>query len=303
MDVRTDQKARSCQDSLETSPLAWIGSEAFQPRYRRAPWLREADFCLKIYPDEAYRLTKISHQTYVMAAAPDGSSIGAHTPHDSAHSVGDAAKVKELEDEVASLAERLNNASARLAEHENEKQVLEAKLRQEQRRNKSIDATGEALLTAAPSEKPQLSRLGSILQRRPSPVATVSTPSERERELHAELAKERAARIAAEQKAKEAHEEIEELTESLFQQANEMVAAERKANAALKEKLKGLEQMSRRSSASASSEPEVLERENAKLRERVQLLQQRDSERRKRLEKIEAANKKIAKARELLIPR
>lgn len=238
-----------------------------------------------------------------MAAAPDGSCIGAHTPHDSAHSVGDAGKVKELEDEVASLAERLSHASAQLAEHENEKQVLEAKLRQEQQRNKSIDATGEGLQAASPPEKPQLSRFGSILQRRPSPVATVTTPSEREKELQAELAKEQGARIAAEQKAKEAHEEIEGLTESLFQQANEMVATERKANAALKEKLERLEQMSRRSSTSVSSEPEALERENAKLRERVQLLQQRDSDRRRRLEKIEAASKRIARAKELLIPR
>ena len=135
----------------------------------------------------------------------------------------------------------------------------------------------------------------------PTVNATLQSPSDREKELVAELANERAARIAAEKKAKEAHEEIEELTESLFQQANEMVAAERKVNAALTAKLEAVERYS--TGSGVTGDLDALRKENAKLRERTQLLQQRDTDRRRRLEKIEAANKRIERARSLLIPR
>ena len=59
------------------------------------------------------------------------------------------------------------------------------------------------------------------------------------------MIKEQTTRIAAEKKIKEANAEIEDLTATLFQQANEMVATERKENAALKEKLQVLEEQQR----------------------------------------------------------
>jgi hypothetical protein len=62
--------------------------------------------------------------------------------------------------------------------------------------------------------------------------------------------------------------EIEDLSVSLFQQANEMVAAERKAR--------------------------------AKLEERVAVLESRDDEKRKRLERLEGAMKRIERVRGLL---
>lgn len=64
--------------------------------------------------------------------------------------------------------------------------------------------------------------------------------------------------------------EMEDLSATLFQQANEMVATERRAR--------------------------------AKLEERVEILEKRDSEKRKRLEKLEGALKRIERAKQLLEP-
>jgi hypothetical protein len=64
--------------------------------------------------------------------------------------------------------------------------------------------------------------------------------------------------------------EIEDLSVTLFQQANEMVAKERKAR--------------------------------AKLEERVETLEKRDVEKRKRLERLESAVKRIDRVNKLLAP-
>jgi hypothetical protein len=62
--------------------------------------------------------------------------------------------------------------------------------------------------------------------------------------------------------------EMEDLSVSLFQQANEMVATERRAR--------------------------------AKLEERVEILERRDREKRERLERLEKALKRIDRVKELL---
>lgn len=129
----------------------------------------------------------------------------------------------------------------------------------------------------------------------------VQQPASRERELEASLVKEQTLRIAAEKKAKDVSAEIEELSASLFQQANEMVATERKENAALSEKIQALEAQAEE--RSMTEDGCRLQRENVKLRDRVQVLEKRDADRRRRLEKLEAANERIEKVRTLLIPR
>lgn len=67
-------------------------------------------------------------------------------------------------------------------------------------------------------------------------------------DLQAALAKETQARIAAEQKAqkaeakvREVQDEIEDLSVTLFEEANEMVAKERREKAVLEERVKDLE--------------------------------------------------------------
>ncbi|KAF2665115.1 hypothetical protein BT63DRAFT_359685, partial [Microthyrium microscopicum] len=79
--------------------------------------------------------------------------------------------------------------------------------------------------------------------------------------LQVALAKEQQRREKAEGEASKLSSEIEDLTATLFEQANEMVATERKAR--------------------------------AKLEERVEQLEKRDVEKRKRLERLEGALKRI----------
>ncbi|KAI7395129.1 hypothetical protein KC336_g15962, partial [Hortaea werneckii] len=122
-----------------------------------------------------------------------GETNGTHIPHDSGLSVGsmgDAAKVRQLEEEVRELADRANGASQKFADYENEIRVLEAKLRQEQRRNNAAAETanesGEGKAQAA---TPGISRFGSFMHSRKAsalaPTGTMSSP--REKELEATL--------------------------------------------------------------------------------------------------------------------
>lgn len=112
--------------------------------------------------------------------------------------------------------------------------------------------------------------------KRPStaPTPTDDRPStassRRESDLAAALAKEHELRQKAEGQANQMSVEIEELSVTLFQQANDMVAEERRAR--------------------------------AKLEERVEILEKRDTEKRKRLERLEGALKRIERVRGMLSP-
>ncbi|GAB1743121.1 hypothetical protein D0862_02363 [Hortaea werneckii] len=237
-----------------------------------------------------------------------GETNGTHIPHDSGLSVGsmgDAAKVRQLEEEVRELADRANGASQKFADYENEIRVLEAKLRQEQRRNNAAaEAANESGEGKAPAATPGISRFGSFMHsRKASPLAPTGTMSSpREKELEATLVKEQTGRIAAEQKVKEVNAEIEELSESLFQQANEMVATERKQNATLQERLEALEKEKAETNPTAQGGDAALLKENAWLKERLKVLEQRDVDRSRRLEKLEAAHKRIERVRSMLAP-
>ncbi|KAI7164516.1 hypothetical protein KC349_g596 [Hortaea werneckii] len=237
-----------------------------------------------------------------------GETNGTHIPHDSGlsvGSVGDAAKVRQLEEEVRELADRANGASQKFADYENEIRVLEAKLRQEQRRNNAAAETAnESGEGKAQVANPGISRFGSFMHsRKASPLAPTGTMSSpREKELEATLVKEQTGRIAAEQKVKEVNAEIEELSESLFQQANEMVATERKQNATLQERLEALEKEKAETSPTAQGGDAALLRENAWLKERLKALEQRDVDRSRRLEKLEAAHQRIERVRSMLAP-
>lgn len=82
------------------------------------------------------------------------------------------------------------------------------------------------------------------------------------------LSREQSLRLAAEGKLDETSKEVEELSVTLFEQANEMVATERKAR--------------------------------AKLEERVEVLEKRDEEKKYRLEKLENVMGRIQKVDRLL---
>lgn len=76
--------------------------------------------------------------------------------------------------------------------------------------------------------------------------------------------------------------EIEELTGSLFSQANEMVAEERRETARLRERIR------------------FLETRDAKFAMKVQRVEERDRERRGRLERLERAMARIDRVTGLL---
>ncbi|KAK0302775.1 hypothetical protein LTR01_008542 [Friedmanniomyces endolithicus] len=170
---------------------------------------------------------------------------------------GDAVKVKELEDEVQFLAEKANYACISHATMlRNASQTtktryafFQAQQRQQQRRNGAGESNGDiAQVVAAidkPLEKPTLSRFGSLVHsRKASPVSNAipQTSSSREKELESELVKERTQRIAAEKNVKTLEAEVEELSATLFQEANEMVSSARQETAALQRKLELMEQ-------------------------------------------------------------
>ncbi|KAI0016046.1 hypothetical protein F4780DRAFT_715131 [Xylariomycetidae sp. FL0641] len=87
-------------------------------------------------------------------------------------------------------------------------------------------------------------------------------------DLAAALAREKKLRAAAEGKLNDTSREVEELSVTLFEQANEMVASERRARASLEE--------------------------------RVSLLEKRDGEKRDRLQRLEGAMGRIERVRNLL---
>lgn len=253
-----------------------------------------------------------------------------HGAHDSALDVEAKddlrLRVRELEDDNHSLAERaiaactshpcscipscgpkiilhytvlmLYATAQRFADYENEIRDLQTLLREQQDRHHAQPTPEPDTPTSLP-DKPAFSRLGSFM-RKPSLAITTSTSqghSAREQELEAALVKEQTARIEAEKKMKQVNLEVEDLSATLFQQANDMVATERKENAALKERIQVLESP-RLDPVGAGGSSEV-----EKLRQKIKVLEQRDMERQKRLEKLEAAQKRIDRVRTLLLPR
>lgn len=118
-------------------------------------------------------------------------------------------------------------------------------------------------------------RFTSLLARRQSPSASSNgdnrpRSSRRESDLQAALAREQDLRQKAEVQVTQMSGELEDLSQTLFEQANTMVASERMAR--------------------------------AKLEERVAVLEKRDVEKRKRLERLEGALKRIERVRGLLAP-
>ncbi|MCJ1236157.1 hypothetical protein MMC14_004134 [Varicellaria rhodocarpa] len=102
------------------------------------------------------------------------------------------------------------------------------------------------LPTRRPINPPSSAPLYPPLAQTPNPSqytypATAGLVAPRESELLNALTREQSLRHAAETRAEQTNDEIEELTAKLFEEANTMVATERKARAKLEEKIKILE--------------------------------------------------------------
>lgn len=194
----------------------------------------------------------------------------------------------------------------RFIDYENELRVLRETLRQHQLHqrqgsassSKSDEHPQSAPPAVPPLDRPGLSRFGSFMRKASGASLAPSDASHdsRHHELEATLIKEQTARIAAETKVKEVNSEVEELSASLFQQANDMVAAERRENAGLRDKIKALEEAS-------GGTDKMLRIENERLQQKIASLEQRDVDRKRRLEKLEAAQKRIDRVRTMLSAR
>jgi hypothetical protein len=135
-------------------------------------------------------------------------------------------------------------------------------------------ATGTAVRTSMLPVQNRLSSFLSSSARRSSPTPTPlplpphapSTPTTSD--LQAALMREQALREHVQGQLSQTEGELEDLSASVFQEANEMVAAERRAK--------------------------------VKLEQRVEVLEKRDVEKRKRLEMLEGALQRIERVRGLL---
>ncbi|KAI9856443.1 MAG: hypothetical protein M1813_009099 [Trichoglossum hirsutum] len=190
-------------------------------------------------------------------------------PEDAQH------RIEELEAQVKILTTKATAAVDKLADYEDELQ----RLKTTQLNYLSSPPTASVPETTPRPDDPSNSfgaraqnRLSSFLTSRKSSPNLSKDAAEHlsTQELQRRLSQERELREKAEGQLTQANGELEELSASLFQQANEMVATER--------------------------------RERAKLEERVAVLEKRDGEKRVRLERLEKAVQRIERVRGMLAP-
>ena len=129
--------------------------------------------------------------------------------------------------------------------------------------------------------------------------------------MTARLAQAENARRTAETKLTQTNQELEELSASLFQSANEMVSNERRQNAEREaeaekraaereEQWQKWQNQVKANERAAAARAKSLEDKIKKLEHRVKLLEDREKEKGKRLERLELAMKRAARVRSLL---
>ncbi|KAL1304372.1 hypothetical protein AAFC00_003375 [Neodothiora populina] len=199
----------------------------------------------------------------------------------------DAQRIQNLEEEVRMLRDKATAAADKLADYEEEIRLL--------RGHRNDSPMDNAPLHLADG-RPDLSRMASAPEHEVSPQRASFTrfsfltskkalplppsrPISREgfAEMEAALARETHLRVEAEKKASTVENEIEELSATLFEQANEMVSTERREKAQLVARVRQLE-------------------------DDLSRIQSKDGERSRRLERIEEAMKRIDRVKSLLHP-
>ncbi|UKZ70247.1 uncharacterized protein TrAtP1_011240 [Trichoderma atroviride] len=198
------------------------------------------------------------------------------------------ARIAELETHVFQLNQKATAAVDRWADYEAELTRLRAMLpsstpeqSHSPTRSSFFQAGATRISALMYSRRPQTASPPAVPRAAPpvtppppEPRVTMMTPTTRNSGRTAEdlleaLNKEQMLRKAAEGRLNETNRELEDLSATLFEQANEMVATERRARAALEQKVSELEQ--------------------------------RDVEKRVRLDKLELAMHRIEKVKTLLI--
>ncbi|THZ82573.1 hypothetical protein D6C84_05656 [Aureobasidium pullulans] len=228
--------------------------------------------------------TTTTTNTYPPAPSTPPQAPSSYPPRHDSRPSSDI-RVASLEQQVAHLTQKGVEAADQLANYEEEIRNLKTQANprvdsplgivaptqqpaQSLSRNSSITSgkfsflTRTSSLTTASKPLPKTSAASKSSPMAPSPSSAALT------DLQQALAKETKARVAAEKKYHELEQELEDLSATLFEQANEMVAKERK--------------------------------EKARLEERIKVLEERDVLSRKRLEMVEGALGRIERVRKLL---
>ncbi|THX24681.1 hypothetical protein D6D12_07486 [Aureobasidium pullulans] len=228
--------------------------------------------------------TTTTTNTYPPAPSTPPQAPSSYPPRHDSRPSSDI-RVASLEQQVAHLTQKGVEAADQLANYEEEIRNLKTQANprvdsplgivaptqqpaQSLSRNSSITSgkfsflTRTSSLTTASKPLPKTPAASKSSPMAPSPSSAALT------DLQQALAKETKARVAAEKKYHELEQELEDLSATLFEQANEMVAKERK--------------------------------EKAKLEERIKVLEERDVLSRKRLEMVEGALGRIERVRKLL---
>ncbi|TKW48525.1 hypothetical protein CTA1_10539 [Colletotrichum tanaceti] len=188
-------------------------------------------------------------------------------------------RIADLEAQVRLLNQKAAAAVDRWADYEDELTRLRIAASQT---STSPPAAPALAPTPSPTRTSFLSGGANRLSQLLSPRGMKSTPNLRApsppppgtgapastEDLREALSREQNLRLAAESRLSTTSQEVEELSVSLFEQANEMVATERRAR--------------------------------ARLEERVETLEKRDQDKRRRLERIEGAVGRIERVRSLL---
>ncbi|QLI74198.1 uncharacterized protein G6M90_00g106770 [Metarhizium brunneum] len=190
-------------------------------------------------------------------------------------------KIAQLESTIHDLTAQASDAARRRAQSDEELHALRAQ--QHQRRPSTpqrppSQPSPAATTTITTTQSPTLpSRLSALLYPRKSTPSlradarrqiSPPLPPPPAEDLMEALAREQTLRREAEGRLSATSREVEELSVSLFEQANEMVAAERRAR--------------------------------ARLEERVGELEARDDDKRRRLDRLEAAMARIERVRSIL---
>lgn len=181
------------------------------------------------------------------------------------------AQITDLQSQILLLNQKASAAVDRLADYEDELTSLRSLLSANTQRESSSSTTTSAVSSAPTTAHSSFNRLSALLSpaRKPLPASPMrqEQPGETE-DLLTALSRERFLRREAEGRLSETESQVEDLTASLFGQANEMVASERRAR--------------------------------AELESRVEVLERRDREKRGRLERLEAAVGRIERVRRVL---
>ncbi|KAI5288593.1 aprataxin-like protein [Ascosphaera aggregata] len=262
-----------------------------RPMNGASGWIGAYSKTIKLKDSQPKKVERMNYFSTIITPSVNRASTALKVPPSTMDNTDSVAhrRILVLESQVSELSDKTVIMAARLADSQNEILELQAKLQQAlQQQNTSSrpetpsrpmdffarqERTNTHLSPSPPQSQhrnPSPSRFKAFFmsrdQNRPNNGFSSSVSSDSS--LQEALSRETQLRKEAESKLNEVTTEIEELTASLFSEANEMVAQERRAR--------------------------------AKLEERVAMLEKRDLDKKVRLERLEKAVTRVDRVRSLV---